>query len=141
VTVHQANGHTRRQRAKPQAAEAIEDMGVERDLGRLDGAVKALEDRADRNETATQGRFQSLELKLEAQSINIAREFKEQNTKLDTLILRTAKEDGAQESESSAQESRLSFWTKWSGFAIVVGTVVAVLQPSFDWLKHVIMGH
>lgn len=58
--------------------------------------------------------------------------------KLDDIILRFAKEDGAQESEKSAEESQISFWAKWSGFAIVAGTVAAILQPAISWAKHII---
>lgn len=130
------------------------DMGVERDIavaeeiGTIKGALKHHEDRMDRSERATQDRFTSLENEVRAHAANSALEFKGQNAKLDILILRSAKEDGAQENEKQAEEhekqaegSQVSFWAKWSGFAIVVGTVAGILQPAVSWLRHIVTGH
>jgi hypothetical protein len=117
------------------------DIAVAEEIGTIKGALKHHEDRMDRNDHTTQERFTSLENEVRTHAANSAREFKDQNAKLDILILRSAKEDGAQEREKQAEESQISFWAKWSGFAIVVGTVAAVLQPAVGWLRHIVTGH
>jgi hypothetical protein len=127
-------GDTPKRRRAPKV---IESMGVERDIGRIEGALKAHEDRMDRTDAAHAEQFKAFNARFDGVESRLSK----QDEKLDTLILRTAKEDGASEHEKNAEESQISFWAKWSGFAIVVGTVAAVLQPAIGWLRRIIVGH
>lgn len=112
------------------APKAIESMGIEVDFGELKGRVSEHEKRMDRTDAAYSKQFELINAR-----------FGSIDGKLDTLILQTAKEEGAQEHEKNAEESQISFWAKWSGFAIVAGTVADILQPVFGWVKHIITGH
>lgn len=113
-----------------------ETMGVERDIGRIEGALKAHEDRMDRTDEAHAEQFKAFNTRFDG----VEKRLEKQDGKLDTIIFRTAREDGVSEHEKSAEESSISFWAKWSGFAIVVGTVAAILQPAVTWVKHLVTG-
>jgi hypothetical protein len=98
------------------APRAKEDMGVERDIGRIEGALKAHEDRMDRSDAAHAAQFKTINDRFDG----IKQHLNGQDEKLDILIAKSNREAG----ESGMRRRVLSFGGWFLG---VVAVIVAAL--------------
>ena len=64
---------------------------VERDIGRIEGVLEAHKDRMDRTDASNAVQFQAIHTRFDAVKLNLD----EQDKKLDVILLRTSKQDGA----------------------------------------------
>jgi hypothetical protein len=104
---------------------ATNQMSVDRDLGRLDGAVKALEDRANRSEAETRAELSNLRSEIKTLTANTTAEFKALNDGQQQILL-----------AMNAQTARKGVWTFLLGrieFVIGVSTGLLGVWISKVW--------
>lgn len=110
----------------------------ERDLGRIEGSLKAHEDRMDR----TQDDVKELSVSVNNRFDGVKLHLDKQDEKLDVLIRRSERDDGADSVSKLNSDNSLAFWTKVSCAAIAIGTVADLLGHSVLVIAtHLITGH
>jgi hypothetical protein len=77
--------------AKRRRAPKAEGMGVERDIGRIEGALKAHEDRMDRTDAAHADQFKVINERFDG----IKQHLNGQDSKLDILVAKSNRDAGA----------------------------------------------
>jgi hypothetical protein len=100
---------------------------VERDIGRIEGALKAHEDRMDRTDVAHASQFKAINDRFDGVTAHLDK----QDEKLNLLITRTNREDGADEAEAAIvakdeakSQKRLMIYLAGAG---VIATLIGAL--------------
>ena len=97
-------------------------MTVERDLGRIEGALKAHEDRMDRTDDAIKTLSASVNNRFDGVKLHLDR----QDEKLDVLIRRSDREEGADGARRVWFENNAAGWAKLCGIVVALATIAQV---------------
>lgn len=113
-------------------------VSVERDIGRIEGALKAHEDRMDKTDDAIKALENSVNNRFDGVKLHLDK----QDEKLDVLIRQGEREAGADGAKKIIFDNSLASWTKLAAAATVVGVGGDLLGKSIlSIATRVITGH